>query len=307
MTNRHGAARISAAAKAEADRPALAIGAMIVAVAMLVSMSTTVKLIGSEYHAFQIVFLRNVVAMFVLMPFVLRDGGMAALKTRRPGMQLLRSLSGVTGVTCIFYAAQRIPIAQVTVISQAVPLFVTALAVPFLGERVGWRRWSAVAIGFLGVTLALGPVGQVAPASLVAVTGTFLWAITILSVRSLGATDRPATTTFYYMVFGTLVAGLIQPWFWQLPTGEVWALCVAAGFLGGFAQLLIAYALKYGEASVVSPFNYTAILWGIAVDLVIWSVYPSWWMIGGAAVITGAGLYIFRREAAPGRAPPEGV
>lgn len=284
------------------DRPALAIGIMIVAVAMLVAMSTMVKLTGTEFHAVQIVFLRNLVAMFVLMPFIFRDGGMAALKTRRPGMQLVRSLSGITGVTCFFYAAQRLPIAEVTVISQAQPLFVTALAVPFLKEHVGWRRWSAVAVGFLGVSIALGPLDQVVAASLFAVLGTMLWSITILSIRSLGATDLPSTTTFYYMVFGTVVAGLLQPWFWKTPTTEVLLLCVAAGFLGAVAQLLIAYALKFGEASLVSPFNYTAILWGVVIDLVVWSVFPSWWTLAGAGVITLAGLYIFHREARPARA-----
>lgn len=271
---------------------------MIVAVAMLVAMNTLVKLIGTDYHVFQIAFLRNVVAAFVLMPFVMRDGGVAALRTRRPGTQLLRSMSGLSGVCCFFFAVQHLPVAEVMVISQAVPLFVTALAVPILREAVGWRRWSAVALGFFGVFLALGPIDQVSIAALVAVAGTALWSMTILTIRSLGATDSPAATTFYYMVFGTLVAGLVQPWVWKTPPMEIWLLFVGAGLLGAIAQLLIAHALKVGEASVVSPFNYTAIIWGIAIDLAIWSVFPTFWTLAGAAVITASGLYIFRREAA---------
>lgn len=277
--------------------PALAIMLMIVAVAMLVVMNTLVKLIGPQYHVFQIVFLRNVFAAIVLAPFVLRDGGIAALRTRRPGLQLIRSMSGITGVCCFFYAVQHLPVADVMVISQAVPLFVTMLAVPLLREKVGWRRWSAVALGFAGVVLALGPVGHVTTAALVTVAGTALWGITILTVRTLGATDSPAATTFYYMVFGTLVAGLVQPWFWRTPPMELWLLFAAAGLLGAIAQLLIAHALKIGEASIVSPFNYTAIIWGIAIDLALWGVFPSSWTLAGAAIITASGLYIFRREA----------
>lgn len=282
----------------QTDTPALAIIMMIIAVAMLVAMNTLVKLIGPDYHVFQIAFLRNVVAAFVLAPFVMRAGGIAALRTRRPGLQLLRSMSGLTGVCCFFFAVQRLPVAEVMVISQAVPLFVTALAVPVLRETVGWRRWSAVALGFTGVVLALGPVDQVSTAALVAVAGTALWSMTILTIRSLGATDSPAATTFYYMVFGTLVAGLVQPWVWKTPPMELWPFFIGAGLLGALAQLMIAHALKVGEASVVSPFNYTAIIWAIAIDLALWGVFPSHWTLAGAAVITASGLYIFRREAA---------
>lgn len=288
----------------QTDRPGFAILVMLVAVAMLVGMNTIVKMIGTDYHAFQVVFLRNVVAAFVMIPFVFRDGGLDALRTRRPGLQLLRSVSGVTGVCAFFYAVQRLPVAEVMVISQAVPLAVTALAVPVLGERVGWRRWSAVAVGFCGVVLALGPAGGVSAAALIAVLGTVLWSITILTVRTLGATDRPAATTFYYMVFGTVVAGLVQPWVWSTPPVELWLYFIAAGALGAIAQLLVAHALSIGEASVVSPFNYTAIVWGIVIDLAIWSVYPSLWTLAGAAVITAAGLYIFRREGRPVKDTP---
>lgn len=288
----------------QTDRPAIAILIMLVAVAMLVGMNTIVKVIGTDYHAFQVVFLRNVVAAFVMIPFVFRDGGLDALRTRRPGLQLLRSVSGVTGVCSYFYAVQRLPVAEVMVISQAVPLFVTALAVPVLGEQVGWRRWSAVGVGFGGVVLALGPLGEVSFAALIAVLGTALWSITILTVRTLGATDSPAATTFYYMVFGTVIAGLVQPWVWSTPPVGLWPHFVAAGVLGAIAQLLIAHALRIGEASVVSPFNYTAIVWGVVIDLAIWSVYPSLWTLAGAAVITAAGLYIFRREGRPVKDTP---
>ncbi len=282
----------------QTDKPLLAIIIMIIAVAMLVAMNTLVKLIGPDYHAFQVTFLRNLVAAIVLIPFIMKDGGFKALQTRRPGLHLIRSLTGLTGVCCYFFAVQRLSVGEVMVISQAVPLFVTALAVPVLAEKVGWRRGSAVVVGFVGVVIALGPVREVTTAALIAVLGTALWSITILTVRILGATERPATTTFYYMVFGTIVGGLLQPWFWRMPGIETWALFAAIGVLGAIAQLLIAHALKIGEASVVSPFNYTAIIWAIAIDLAIWGVLPTFWTIAGAAVITLAGLYIFRREAA---------
>ncbi len=281
-----------------ADRPALAIAIMIIAVAMLVAMNAAVKLIGPDYNAIQVTFIRNLIAAFVLIPFVLRDGGVATLKTKRPGLQLLRSFSGIAGVTCYYYGVQHLPVGEVTVISQATPLFVAALAVPVLKETVGWRRWTAILVGFVGVVVALGPIGQVGFPGLMVVVGTVMWAVTILTVRTLGKTDNPSATTFFYMVAGTLIAGAAQPWVWKTPPTELWILFVAAAVFGALGQLLIAHSLRIGEASIVTPFNYTAIVWGVAVDVVLWHVWPSVWTLGGAAIITVAGLYLFRREAA---------
>lgn len=279
-----------------ADRPLFAIVVMIAAVAMLVAMNSAIKLIGPDYHVFQIVFLRNLVAMFVVLPMVLRDGGTTAFRTKRPGMQLARSVTGVASVCCFYYAVQRMPVAEMIVISQAVPFVVTALAVFVLRESVGWRRWAAIVAGFVGVVVAMGPVEQVSNAALFALVGTCLWSVTFLLVRSLGATDSPSVTTFYYMVFGTVVMGLVQPWFWKTLTTEVIVLIVIAGFLGAFGQVMIAHAMRFGEASLVTPFNYAAIVWAVLIDLIIWGTVPTKWTWAGAAIIVAAGVYMSWRE-----------
>ncbi len=278
------------------DRPLTAIMVMIAAVAMLVAMNSAIKLIEPDYHVFQIVFLRNLVAMFVVLPMVLRDGGTTALRTTRPGMQLARSVTGVASVCCFYYAVQRMPVAEMIVISQAVPFFVTALAVFVLQESVGWRRWLAIIAGFVGVVVAMGPVEQVSNAALFALAGTCLWSITFLLVRSLGATDSPSVTTFYYMVFGTVAMGLVQPWFWKALTTEVVILILIAGFLGAFGQVMVAYAMRFGEASLVTPFNYVAIVWAVLIDLIIWGTVPTTWTWTGAAIIVAAGVYMSWRE-----------
>lgn len=279
-----------------ADRPLFAIVVMIAAVAMLVAMNSAIKLIGPDYHVFQIVFLRNLVAMFVVLPMVWRDGGATAFRTKRPGMQLARSVTGVASVCCFYYAVQRMPVAEMIVISQAVPFVVTALAVFVLRESVGWRRWAAIVAGFIGVVIAMGPVEQMSNAALFALVGTCLWSVTFLLVRSLGATDSPSVTTFYYMVFGTVVMGLLQPWFWKVLTPQVIILIVIAGFLGAFGQVMIAYAMRFGEASLVTPFNYAAIVWAVLIDLIIWGAVPTKWTWAGAAIIVAAGVYMSWRE-----------
>jgi len=270
---------------------------MLGAVALLTLMSTLVKVIGPDYHPVQISFMRNVIAAIVIIPFLVRAGGVAVLKTRRPGLITVRTICGIGGNILYFYAFQRMSIGDVIVIAQAVPLFVTAMAVVFMGERVGWRRWMAVSIGFIGVIIAIDPSAEVSTASLLAVAATGLWASTILMMRSLGATESPYAISFWFMFGGAILTAFAQPWIWQTPTLDVMALMVCVGMAGAFGQILMSYALKLADASVVSPFNYTGILWAIAFDLMIWGVVPAWATVTGAALITAAGIYIFRREA----------
>ena len=280
------------------NKTTLGILMMMAAVALLTVMNVLVKLIGPAYHPTQISFIRNAVAALVLLPLLLRSGGPAILKTSRPGTHFIRGLFGVTGNILYFFAFQRLPVGDVIVISQAVPLFVTIMAIVFLGEAVGLRRWMAVTAGFLGVLIAINPTGTIEIATLLAVAATALWAATILLVRALASTESPYTIAFYFMVLGALITGAVQPWYWQTPPWEMVWMFAGVGVVGAGGQLLMSYALKLAEASIVSPFNYTAILWAIAFDAVLWGVLPTWTTLSGAAIITGAGIYIFRREAA---------
>lgn len=271
---------------------------MMAAVALLTVMNVFVKLIGPGYHPTQISFIRSIIATLVLLPFLIRAGGPAILKTRRPGTHFFRALFGFIGNVLFFYAFQHLPVGNVIVISQAVPLFVTVMAILFLREVVGMRRWAAVSVGFIGVVIAINPTGTVEAATLMAVVATLMWAITILLIRSLGSTDSPYAVTFYFMVVGAVMAGVAQPWFWKTPPlAEAW-MFIGLGVAGAGGQILMSYALKLAEASVVSPFSYTAILWAMAFDALLWGVLPTWTTLTGAAIITAAGLYIFRREAA---------
>lgn len=280
---------------------------MIAAVALLTVMNVLVKLIGPDYHPTQVSFIRNVVAALVLLPLLLRSGGPAILKTRRPGTHFIRGLLGVAGNILYFFAFQHLAVGDVIVISQAIPLFVTVMAIVFLGETVGLRRWLAVTAGFIGVLIAVNPTGTVEAATLLAVVATGLWASTILLVRSLAATESPYTIAFYFMVLGALITGAVQPWYWQTPPLELLWLFIGVGVAGAGGQLLMGNALKLAEASIVSPFNYTAIVWAIAFDAVLWGVLPTWTTLVGAAIITAAGIYIFRREAVLRKKPQPSI
>jgi len=289
------------------DKTTLGILMMIAAVALLTVMNVLVKLIGPDYHPTQVSFIRNVVAALVLLPLLLRSGGPTILKTRRPGTHFIRGLLGVAGNILYFFAFQYLAVGDVIVISQAVPLFVTVMAIVFLGETVGLRRWLAVTAGFIGVLIAVNPTGTVEAATLLAVVATGLWASTILLVRSLAATESPYTIAFYFMVLGALITGAVQPWYWQTPPLELLWLFIGVGVAGAGGQLLMGNALKLAEASIVSPFNYTAIVWAIAFDAVLWWLLPTWTTLVGAGIITAAGIYIFRREAVLRKKPQPSI
>jgi len=278
------------------NKPIQGILLMIAAVASFTLMNAFVKLIGPDYHATQLSFIRNVVAALVILPLLLRSGGVAFLKTRRLGTHFTRGFIGVAGNVLFFFTVQILTVSDVIVISQTVPLFVTVMAVIFLGEYVGYRRWLAIIAGFIGVLIAINPTGSFETASLLALLATIFWAATIILVSSLAITESPLTIAFYFMVIGAIITGAVQPWYWQPLSPSTFWLFIGVGISGASGQLLMSYALKMAEASIVSPFNYTAILWAIVFDSILWGILPTWTTLVGATIITTAGIYIFRRE-----------
>jgi drug/metabolite transporter (DMT)-like permease len=274
-----------------------AITAMILAVLCVTIMSVQAKLIGIEYHPVQIAFARAIVVIILLTPIIHKLGGFNFLKTRKPKTHFFRGIAGLVGNIMFFLAFQRLPVADVTVISQAVPIFACIFAFFFLKETIGWRRWMAILIGFLGVIIAINPTGQIAIASIYALIGTLMWATTIIFLRLLGTTEHPVKTVFFFMLVSVIVTSFFQPFFWKQPSIEVILLFIGLGVSAFLTQLLMTYALQKAPASIVSPFNYTGIIWAIIFDFLIWNTHPFFTTILGGIIITISGLYIFKREA----------
>jgi|TARA_B100001093_G_C26656355_1_gene939806 drug/metabolite transporter (DMT)-like permease len=270
---------------------------MLLAVFCVTIMSVQAKLIGIEYNAVQITFARAIVVLILLMPFIYKLGGLNFLKTKKPFLHFFRGLAGLIGNVMFFLAFQRLPVADVTVISQAVPIFSCILAIIFLGETIGWRRWTAITIGFLGVIIAINPSVNIAVASLYALGGTLMWSTTIIFLRLLGSTEHPVKTVFYFMLVSVLITSIFQPFLWKEPSFEVILLFIGIGIAAFLTQLLMTYALQKAPASIVSPFNYTGIVWAIIFDYIIWNAHPMFATIFGGIIITISGIYIFKREA----------
>lgn len=274
-----------------------AVTAMILAVLCVTIMSVQAKLIGIEYHPVQIAFARAIVVLILLTPIIHKLGGFNFLKTKKTKTHFFRGIAGLVGNIMFFLAFQRLPVADVTVISQAVPIFSCIFAFFFLKETIGWRRWMAILIGFLGVIIAINPTGQIAIASIYALIGTLMWATTIIFLRLLGTTEHPVKTVFFFMLVSVIVTSFFQPFFWKQPSVEVLLLFFGLGISAFLTQLLMTYALQKAPASIVSPFNYTGIIWAIIFDFLIWNTHPFFTTILGGIIISISGLYIFKREA----------
>ena len=289
------------AATAPVDQVAktgLGIALMVLAVGLFTTMDALVKSLGGTYPTIEIVFFRGIFALVPLAMFILPKGSLAALRTTRPLAHALRAVVGLLSLSAFFYAYIYLPLADVIAISFAAPLFVTALSVPLLGERVGARRWAAVLVGFAGVLVMARPAGGVLhPAALVALGGTVGYALVMIFVRKMSRTETSTAIVFYYSITSALIAGAILPFQWVAPTMPDLMALIAVGLVGGGAQIAMTNAFRLADVSIVAPFDYTGMIWAAILGYAVWGDVPGPNIWIGVAIVTASGLYILRREA----------
>lgn len=278
---------------------------VVLAAALFVVMGTLTKLLADRFESAQMGFFRVLFGLLAVLPFVARMGP-RQLATGRLWLHLVRGLGGGMAVLCGFYAVMHLSFADAVAISYARMLFVIPLAVLFLGETVRVRRWTATAVGLVGVLIMLRPHGEVELATWVALLGALLVAGVSIMVKRLAETERPETLLFYFGVTSTLVTLLPALAVWRQPTAWELVLLLAIGGSGAAAQYCMIQGYKSGEATAVIPFDYARLIFAAAVGIVLFAEYPDVWTIVGAAVIVAATLYIALREAKlkGGRAAP---
>jgi drug/metabolite transporter (DMT)-like permease len=256
-------------------------------------------LLNQGFPTIELVFFRGFFGLIPLMAVVARQGSWAQLKTKRPFAHLGRSVCGVLSVTLFFYAFRTMKYADVVALSFSAPIFVTALSVPFLGEKVGPRRWAAVAVGFIGVLLMVqpGPDMLAHPMSLVVLLSAVLYAFAILQIRALGSSEPSVTIVFYFTVFVVLTTGALLPFNFKAP--EDWgqmALLLLVGLSGGSAQMLMTQAYRHAPAAVIASFDYSIMVWAVALGYLLFDELPGWDIVIGAVVVAASGMYIAYRE-----------
>lgn len=253
------------------------------------------KYIVATYSVGQLLLLRAAASLILMSPAIWRQR--AALRNiQRPGLQVIRVVLSTLEVAAFFAASVYLPLADVITYYLAAPIFVTAASAIFLGEQVGWRRWSAIVVGFIGVMIALRPSTQaVSWPAMIALAGSASFAALMIITRSLRGTPDIVLTSAQFC--GTLLFGAIAaPFGWVTPNLNDLGLFVAAGCISIAAALGVNRSLKLAPASVVVPYQYTMIIWAVIFGYVVFGDVPSVAMLAGAAVIIVAGLYIFLRE-----------
>lgn len=281
-------------------RPAGAAGGiamMLLGVLLFAVNDTLGKWLVGAYTVGQLVLVRSIAGLCVMAPFIRRAGPYALLRAPRPGLQVLRTVFSTLETSLFFWALTELPLAEVMAYYMAGPIYVTALSPFLLGERVGWRRWTAVAVGFGGVVLALHPSpGSVSPGAACALAGSFSYACFLVATRKLAGT--PGTVLMTAQLLAALLFGgalvLAQGW---TPPGALdlaLMLLLGVGSLGG--NLCVNQALRMAPASVVVPYQYTLIVWGMIFGYLFFGEMIGPLTMAGAAIIIGAGLFIFLRE-----------
>lgn len=271
---------------------------MLLAVGLYSVMDAMVKWLAPDYPTMQLVFFRSLFAFIPLSYFLYRAGSLASLRTRKPLSHVMRALVGIASLSGFFYAYAHMPLANVIAISFAAPLLVTALSVPLLGERVGWRRWSAVLAGFAGVLIMVKPdAGLFDRLAILALSATLLYALVIILVRKMSRTETSLAIVFYYSLASTLVAGAFMPFIWVTPDGGDWMLLILLGLIGGLAQIAITNAFRLANVAIVAPLDYTHIIWAALFGYFIWGEVPGNTIWIGTAIVMASGVYILHREA----------
>jgi len=275
---------------------ALGIAVMLFGIFLFALNDTIGKWLVATYSVGQVLLIRSLAALVILAPFVWRAGITRLLRIEQPKLQAMRVAFSTGEVYCFYMAVTYLPLADVMTFWMAAPIYVAALSPFLLGERVGWRRWLAIFIGFVGVIIALQPsAATLTMPAVISIIGSFAFTFMMLTGRSLRAT--PDVTLVFWQIVGALLLGLVvAPLTWVAPSGFDYALLALLGVVAMFAHICINRALKLADAATVAPFQYTLLFWAVIFGYLVFGDVPRTAMLAGAAIIIGAGLFIFFRS-----------
>ncbi|TRA85815.1 DMT family transporter [Agrobacterium salinitolerans] len=258
------------------------------------------KWLVATYSQGQVILIRSAAALIILVPIVWRAGLSGLVRIERPGLQFARVFFSTAELFCFYFAVAALPLADVMTYWLAAPIYVAALSPFLLGEKVGWRRWTAIAIGFVGVLIALKPSSaSLTSAALFSILGSAAFAFMMLSGRQLRNT--PDTVLAFWQIIGAALAGIVAvfltPSGWlPVQSGFDLAFLGLLGVVAMTAHVLVNRALKLADAATVAPLQYTLLLWAVIFGWLFFNDVPQTSIVVGAGLIVLSGLYIFFRE-----------
>lgn len=256
-----------------------------------------VRHVSDGMHPFQIGFFRSVFGLLAISPLLV-SAGPGVLRSRQPGLQLLRGALGTVALLAWFYGLSTVPIAEATALSFTNAIFASLGAVLFLGERMGTRRISAVALGLVGVMVILRPgLAAVSVSSLVVLLSAVCWGSSVIIVKRLSSTDRTVTIVAWMALMMIVSTAVPAAAVWQTPTLAQLGWLALIGGLGTLGMLAYTHALREVQATVLVPVDFMRLVWAAVIGFVAFSERPDGWTLTGGAIIIASTAYIAFREA----------
>jgi drug/metabolite transporter (DMT)-like permease len=283
---------------------AKAIGMVVFEILLFTVMDTLAKSLSARYPVSQVIWARYFFQFALMLLLVPRIGALGLVRTTRLGTHILRGLLLAFSTICMITAISMVPLADAYTITFIAPLLVTVFSIPLLGERVGWRRWSAVVAGFAGVLIVIRPgLGTPHWALLLPLLTAVGFALYQILTRKVSAVpgETAFAMLFHVAWIGSAIVSAAMPFVWQPVAPFDWLPMVAMGALGGLGHLILIRALTVESASLLAPFAYSQIVWALILGYLVFGDVPDVWMLLGGAVIIASGLYVFYREAVRGR------
>jgi drug/metabolite transporter (DMT)-like permease len=280
------------------DSTRLAVAYLLLGVAGGLGLDLCAKALLKSYPLEQFVFLRSAIGLTIFLFLARQFGGTRSLLTRKWPAHALRTLLATGAMFGFFYGLARMPLVNALTLGFTAPLMVTALSVPVLGEHVGWRRWVAVVIGFIGVLMILRPgTSTISVAALATLFGAFCYACLALTARKLAATESTYALSVYVVAGPMIVsASMLSGGSWQAPDASGWLLFLLAGSCSVIAWIGIIGGYRRAAPALLAPFEYTALIGGAIAGYLIWDELPDRWTVGGATTIIASGLFVVYRE-----------
>ncbi len=272
---------------------------MLAAMFFFVTLDAAAKYLIQFYPVVQVIWGRFFFHMVFVFVFLMatRTDLKQEITSRRPGLQIWRSLLMLVTNGMFFYSVQTVELATATTIMFLSPIFVTLLAIPILGEVVGIRRWIGVLIGFAGALVIVRPgVVDIEHGILVLLLASVTHGFYQIFTRQVRIYDSPITSLFYTGLIGTIVMSTVVPFQWQWPTTFHWFIFVLLGLAGSIGHFCLIRSLRVAPASVVVPFSYTTLIWATIFSYFVFGDLPDFWVYAGGSLIIFSGLYILHRE-----------
>jgi drug/metabolite transporter (DMT)-like permease len=285
-------------------KPLLAFVLMGTAVLCFSLVDATAKWLTGGYDPWQIVFVSRIIPLLLSVFLAYREtGNPFNFYTRFPRLQILRASLSIPMVWCFFTGLKSLPLAEAITIAFVAPLFITILSRPILGEQIGTQRWMAVAVGFVGVLVALRPgFGGFGTGALLVIISAFSYALSMVLLRRFSGQEPTHNIFFYGSIGAFVVAGFNSVPIWLAPDPADWGLLLLVGIWGVFGGYAVIRAYRLGEASMLAPLEYTALIWSIMFDFWLFDLTPVLAVLIGAGIVIGSNLYIAHREHQLGKA-----